>query len=113
MNGRDTNGRFGPGNQAAKGHGQGRPRRSSEEKFLAQLRKAVSDEDFEVIANVLVSGAMTGDVKKIQLLFNYLIGLPTQYFSGDMGIQVVEFVDADDESFESEASTTASQTTRD
>lgn len=87
----------------------GRPRRSSEEKFLAQLRKAVTDEDFRTICDVLVSGAQTGDVKKIQLLLNYLIGLPTQYIGGDIGVQVWEFVDADepDGSPSIEAPTTA------
>jgi hypothetical protein len=65
-------GRFGPGNQAAKGN-----RLASK---AAQLRlallEAVSAEDIEAIVKRLIEQAKGGDTKAIRELFNRTLGPP-------------------------------------
>ena len=78
MSEREQNGRFGKGNQIAKGNNGGRPRRTVEERCLAQLVNAVSEEDLDKMISVGLSRAKAGDIAWAKLLLGYLIGLPIQ-----------------------------------
>ena len=78
VNGRDENGRFTEGHRLSVGNGGGRPKRSVEERCLAQLVKAVSEEDLDKMISVGLSRAKAGDIAWAKLLLGYLIGLPIQ-----------------------------------
>jgi hypothetical protein len=71
---RDENGRF------VKGHkgGPGRPKRSTEEKYLAALSRRVTLKDWEKIIDVAIARAKTGDSTARQWLSDYLMGKPVQ-----------------------------------
>ena len=71
---RDENGRF------VKGHdgGPGRPKRSTEEKYLAALSRRVTIRDWEKIVDVAVARAKTGDATARTWLSDYLMGKPVQ-----------------------------------
>ena len=68
MSEREQNGRFGKGNQIAKGNNGGRPKRSVEERCLAQLANAVSEEDLDKVIQSGLSRAKAGDVAWAKLL---------------------------------------------
>jgi len=72
-NGRDSNGRFAPGNKLGPGNPFARR--------VAALRKAllssVTDEDMKAMVQVLKDRAKEGDVAAIKLLFQYTLGKPT------------------------------------
>jgi len=73
INGRDSNGRFAPGNKLGPGNPFARR--------VAALRKAllssVTDEDMKEMALVLKQRAKEGDVAAIKLLFQYTLGKPS------------------------------------
>lgn len=71
---RDQNGRF------VKGHGggPGRPKRSTEEKYLKALSKIVTSKDWEKVIMTALSRAKAGDGNARQWLSDYLIGKPLQ-----------------------------------
>jgi len=72
--GRDENGRF------VKGHngGPGRPKRSTEEKYLTALSRHVTLKDWATIVNTAVARAKAGDSTARQWLSDYLMGKPVQ-----------------------------------
>ena len=71
---RDTNGRFVKGN----GGGPGRPKRSTEEKYLAALSRRVTLKEWAKIVDVAVARAKAGDGQARQWLSDYLMGKPIQ-----------------------------------
>ena len=70
--GRDTSGRFAPGNTC----GRGRPLAAKAAQFRGALMEAVSAADIAAIAKTLVSKAKRGDMAAIRILFDRLIGMP-------------------------------------
>ena len=78
-NGRDTSGRFAPGNKGGPGNPFGR--------LMAMLRCAlcrrIKPEDVEAIANVLIAKAKEGDVPAARLVLSYGIGKPTEAVNPD------------------------------
>lgn len=71
-NGRDTSGRFAPGNIC----GRGRPLAAKAAQFRGALMEAVSATDIAAIAKTLVSKAKRGDISAIRILLERLIGMP-------------------------------------
>jgi hypothetical protein len=71
---RDKNGRF------VKGHsgGPGRPKRSTEEKYLAALSRRVTLKEWIKIVDVAIARAKMGDGQARQWLSDYLMGKPVQ-----------------------------------
>lgn len=85
MTDRDGHGRFVKGNKAAVGNKGGRPRRSTEERFLTRLVESVSDDDFDaMIQSAIVLAREKGDIAALRLLLQYLIGMPTEYVKQDI-----------------------------
>ena len=78
MSEREQNGRFGKGNQAAKGNNGGRPRRSVEERCIARLANIMTDEELDKLLNTGLSTAQSGDAAWAKLILNYLVGLPIE-----------------------------------
>ena len=76
---RGPDGKFLPGHRASVGNRGGRPRRSTEEKYLRALSDSVSLDDWRAIALRAVEQAMAGDKDARAWLGNYLIGKPTEY----------------------------------
>ena len=74
---RGPDGRFLPGNKASRNGG--RPRRSTEEKYLKALSDSVSIDDWKAIATKAIAQAKDGDKDARAWLGNYLIGKPTEY----------------------------------
>ena len=78
-NERDARGRFIPGNKGGPGNPFARK--------VAELRKAlvnfVTEDDMKHIAFVLKEKAMGGDLAAIKLLFQYLLGKPTEGIDPD------------------------------
>jgi len=74
MVGRDDKGRF------AKGHkgGPGRPKRSTEERYLAALSRRVKMSDWYKIIDTALARAKAGDATARQWLSDYLMGKPVQ-----------------------------------
>lgn len=71
---RDTSGRFGPGNRAGKGN----PHARRVAALRSALLDAVSEDDMrEVIAKV-VEQAKEGDVTAARVLFERVLGKPTE-----------------------------------
>ena len=70
VNGRGKDGRFAPGNKAAKGN--------PHFKRMAELRgillNAVTDSDLEEVAQTLIGQAKAGDIDSIKELFNRVLG---------------------------------------
>jgi len=78
-NGRNSKGQFVKGNAG----GPGNPFARHMAKFRAKLMEEVTDEDFEKIAFQLVMMAKAGNMDAIKLLFNYIMGKPTQTVDPD------------------------------
>jgi hypothetical protein len=72
-NGRDASGRFVKGNPG----GPGNPFARRAAQLRRVLSMAVSDEDIEAVAHVLLEKAKAGDVAAARLLLSYAIGQPT------------------------------------
>lgn len=77
---RNSKGQFVAGNGAAKGNrgGPGRPKRSTEERYLSALSRRVTMKDWRVIVDTAVARAKAGDTKARQWLSDYLLGKPVQ-----------------------------------
>ena len=73
--GRDENGRFVKGHN---GISPGRPKRSTEEKYLTALSRHVTLKDWATIVNTAVARAKAGDSTARQWLSDYLMGKPVQ-----------------------------------
>jgi hypothetical protein len=82
---RGPDGKFLPGNRASRNGG--RPRRSTEEKYLKALSDSVTLDDWRAIALRAVEQARSGDDKARTWLGNYLIGKPTEYRVIDADIE--------------------------
>jgi hypothetical protein len=78
-NGRDARGRFIPGNKGGPGNPFARK--------VAELRKTlvnfVTEDDMKHIAFVLKERAMGGELAAIKLLFQYILGKPTEAIDPD------------------------------
>jgi hypothetical protein len=74
QNGRDARGRFTHGNKS----GTGNPFARQVAGFRKALVSAATDEDFAVIAHVLLFKAKSGDLAAIKLLLSYTIGKPVE-----------------------------------
>lgn len=70
-NGRDSLGRFGPGNRAAVGRSAGEAAR-----LRAIVRQAVTDADLVGLLAAMVEQARAGDVTAARLVLEYAIGRP-------------------------------------
>lgn len=68
--GRDTDGRFAPGNPG----GPGRPRRAVEREFLAIISEACPPAAWREVVERAVADAKAGDAKARDWLTRYLIG---------------------------------------
>ena len=81
MTERESDGKFGKGNQIAKGHNgknAGRKPRAIEEDALAALREVATRDDWQKLFRSGFSRAMAGDVAWAKLLLAYGVGLPIQ-----------------------------------
>lgn len=70
---------FSKGGHSTKSNGI--DRRKNEYRTL--LKKAISNEDFTELIEVVKTKARNGCIKSIQLLFEYTLGRPTQSFEID------------------------------
>ena len=79
-NGRIGAGRFGPGNQAAKGNrgGPGRPPREVEKRYLQIMKEVVTEQDWKEVCEMARDQAKMGDNDARNFLAYYMIGKPTQ-----------------------------------
>ena len=77
---RNANGQFTKGNGAAKGNrgGPGRPKRSTEERYLSALIRRVTAKDWQVVVDTAVARAKAGDTQARKWLSDYLLGPPVQ-----------------------------------
>lgn len=77
---RNEKGQFIAGNGAAKGNsgGPGRPKRSTEERYLRALSRHVTLKDWAKIVDTAVARAKAGDATARQWLSDYLMGKPVQ-----------------------------------
>ena len=62
----------------------GRPRRTTEEKYLKWMRQCVTKEDLVRIVETAIARAKAGDDRARRFLFGYLVGQPTQYVTADI-----------------------------
>jgi hypothetical protein len=85
-NGRDSKGRFAPGNSG----GPGNPFARQTAQLRAALIQRVTKEDMERIADDLVFMATNGNLAAIKLLFQYVIGKPAAAVNPDT-LDVQEF----------------------
>ena len=69
-NGRDSSGKFVPGNPG----GPGRPPRATEESYLATMRETISQQDWKEICKRALKDAKAGDHKARQWIADFLIG---------------------------------------
>ena len=74
MSERNEKGQFKNGN----GGGPGRPKRSTEEKYLVALQSAVTLKDWRDIVDAAVVKAKRGDARARTWLSDYLLGPPQQ-----------------------------------
>jgi hypothetical protein len=74
VNGRDTNGRFAPGHKST----GGRPSRSVEEAALDTFRKRFGNGNFGSTLDSLEELVKRKNVRAIEIVFEYLLGKPTQ-----------------------------------
>lgn len=72
---RKANGQWSKG---VSGNPNGRPKRSTEERYLRALRRYVTLEDWEKVVKTALARAKAGDSAARQWLSDYLIGKPTQ-----------------------------------
>ncbi len=68
--GRDTKGRFAPGN----GGGPGRPRRAIERDYLAKMSENISLDDWGEIIRKAVADAKLGDARARDFVARYALG---------------------------------------
>lgn len=66
-NGRESNGRFGAGNNFSKG-------RKRQEHFRGLFERCVTDHDFEAVVKSLVNQAIGGDVQAARLILERCLG---------------------------------------
>jgi hypothetical protein len=85
-NGRDSKGRFAPGNSG----GPGNPFARQTAQLRSALVRRVTSEDMEAIADELVFKAKNGNLAAIKLLFQYVIGKPAAAVNPDT-LDVQEF----------------------
>jgi hypothetical protein len=85
-NGRDSKGRFAPGNSG----GPGNPFARQTAQLRSALVQRVTREDMERIADDLVFMATNGNLAAIKLLFQYVIGRPAAAVNPDT-LDVQEF----------------------
>lgn len=71
---RDNKGRFTAGNSIS----PGRNKREVELEYLDRLKSVCDPDKFDMITAKLVQLAKNGNIKAIELLFKYIIGLPVQ-----------------------------------
>jgi hypothetical protein len=95
---RNEQGQFTKGN----GGGPGRPKRSTEEKYLASLQSAVTLKEWRDIVDAAIVKAKRGDARARTWLSDYLLGPPVQKLQhqGDDGGPVklvVEYVNKRDD----------------
>lgn len=72
---RKANGQFAIGHS---GNPNGRPKRSTEERYLAALSRRVKMEDWYKIIDTALARAKAGDAAARQWLSDYLMGKPIQ-----------------------------------
>lgn len=71
-NGRDTAGRFGPGNR----HGRGNPLGGRVARLRAAMLRAVTPDDIRAVVKAMLDAAKGGDVAAAKLLLGYTVGEP-------------------------------------
>ena len=79
---RDVQGRFLPGNQAARGRGKWM--RPFEQTYLNILLDVLTEEQWRKIITKMVKQAIRGSVKTAKFLASYAIGRPTVYVQADL-----------------------------
>ena len=98
MGNRNNKGQFIKGHQVSKG--KGRPKRSTEEKYLKWMSARVKKADWNTITDTAIARAKAGDNVARQWLSDYLIGKPHQQLQvdviSDLNIVLVWPEDADD-----------------
>lgn len=72
---RDERGRFAPGNS---GNPTGRPKRSVEEASLDRFRARYSNGEWSALLDALDRQVKRGNIQAIRLVFEYLLGKPSQ-----------------------------------
>lgn len=77
--GRDTKGRFAPGNKASKGN----PHAKRVNRLRTTILKAVTPAEMREVIAELLTKAKCGDVAAIKLLFEYTIGKPKEQVEVD------------------------------
>ena len=85
-NGRDTRGRFRPGNKVAKGHGS----TAKSALWRVAFSKAVSPADVEYVAKRLVKSARAGERWAIELLLDRVLGKPGSFEALELVAKVEE-----------------------
>ena len=88
---REKNGQFAKGN----GGGPGRPPKAREERYKEILKGAVTYSQWRKIIKKLADKAERGDIQAAKLLFEYLVGKPTQELQIDSD-NVIRVVYVDD-----------------
>jgi len=84
VNERGANGQFLPGNKTAIGNKGGRPRRSTEERFLKAFSDSIKVSDIKKMVEIIMVRALCGDVKSARFLMEYAVGKPTLYVNADI-----------------------------
>lgn len=90
---RDKSGRFIKGNRASVG--AGRPRRATEERYLASLLKVVTPDEWKAVIEKLLDKAKKGDMAAIKMIMEYCVGRPTEYVKSDIDAVVAVGMDKD------------------
>ena len=79
VKGRDSNGRFAPGNPG----GPGNPYARQTAAMRSALLGAVTENDLRKVATALVTRAKEGDTTAAKLLFSYVVGRPDDPINPD------------------------------